>query len=65
MRTNGKRPDGLTLIPWREDRCLIWDATVADTTAAFYLPSIAMATGSAAESAAARKETKYAKLSRF
>src|ERR1043165_3093437 len=28
VRTDGRRPDGLTLIPWRVRRCLIWDATV-------------------------------------
>ena len=55
--------DRLTLLLWREGRCLIWDATVADTAAASYLSSIAMFVGSAAESAAAHKETKYAKLS--
>ena len=62
MRTDRKRSDGLTLIPWREGRCLKWDAKVADIVAASYLPSTAMAAGSAAESAAARKETKYAEL---
>ena len=34
LRSDGKRPDGLTLIPWCEGRCLVWDVTVADTTAA-------------------------------
>ena len=29
-RSDGKRSDGLTLIPWCEGRCLIWDITVAD-----------------------------------
>ena len=62
-RTDGKRPDGLTLIPWREGRCLIWDVTVADTTAASYLPLTAALAGSAAESAATRKEAKYIDLS--
>ena len=28
VRTDGKRPDGLTLIPWREGRCLSWDVTI-------------------------------------
>jgi hypothetical protein len=61
-RTDGKRPDGLTLIPWREGRCLVWDVTVADTTATSYLSSTAVLAGSAAESAAARKESKYSEL---
>ena len=63
LRADGKRPDGLTLTPWREGRCVVWDVTVADTTAASYLPATAVTAGSAAESAATRKETKYADLS--
>jgi hypothetical protein len=51
-----KRPDGLSLIPWREGRCLVWGVTVADTTAASYLHSTSVTAGSAAESAARRKE---------
>ena len=31
FRSDGKKPDGLTLIPWRSGRCLVWDATVTDT----------------------------------
>ena len=33
LRSDGKRPDGLTQIPWREGRCMTWDVTVADTLA--------------------------------
>ena len=62
LRSDGKRPDGLTLIPWREGRCLIWDVTVADITPASYLPSISISAGSAAKLAAVRKQTKYANL---
>ena len=30
-RTDGKRPDGLTLIPWQRGKSLTWDVTVIDT----------------------------------
>jgi len=28
FRTDGKRPDGLTLIPWQSGKSLCWDVTV-------------------------------------
>ena len=33
IRSDGKRPDGLTLIPWSGGRCVTWDVTVTDTLA--------------------------------
>ena len=30
-RTDGKRPDGLTLIPWQREKSIIWDVTITDT----------------------------------
>ena len=62
LRFDGKWPDGLTLIPWCVGRCLVWDVTVADTTAASYLPSTSISAGSAAEWAAVRKQAKCADL---
>ena len=32
-RGDGKRPDGMTLFPYKREKCLVWDATVADTYA--------------------------------
>ena len=32
-RTDGKRPDGVTMIPWEMGKQLVWDVTVVDTPA--------------------------------
>jgi hypothetical protein len=63
LRADGKRPDGLTLIPWKDGRCATWDVTVTDTVAASYLNGTSSCAGSAAEAAAKRKEDKYAEIS--
>ena len=57
-RTDGKRPDGVTLVPWQAGRSAAWDVTVIDTLATSYLASTSVTPGSAAEIAAARKEDK-------
>ena len=62
-RSDGKRPDGLTLIPWRAGRSLIWDVTVSCTTADSYLEASSREAGAAAELAASNKMVKYARLS--
>ena len=64
VRADGKRPDGLTLIPWQGGRNLTWDVTVADTLAASHLPTTSRLAGGAAESAAVRKHSKYLELTR-
>lgn len=57
-----KHPDGLTFILWRKGCCPVGKVTVADTTETSYLPSSFVNAGSAAESAASRKQTKYTDL---
>jgi len=63
LRAHGKRPDGLTLTPYKEGRCATWDVTVTDTVAASYLSATSTCAGLAAEAAAKRKEDKYAEMS--
>ena len=59
-RGNGKRPDGMTRIPWREGKPLLWDATVVDTVCQSYIGSTSQEAGTAAEKAEGRKMEKYA-----
>jgi len=37
LRSDGRRPDGLTPIPWQDGRCITWDVTATDTVAASHL----------------------------
>ena len=54
LRTDGKRPDGPTLLPWGEGRCLVWDVTIINTIGASYLTVTSTKAGNAAELAASR-----------
>ena len=62
IRTDGKRPDGATLVPWKRGRYLAWDATAIHTCASSYIHLTASTTGGAAEQAAERKLAKYSTL---
>ena len=59
VRQDGKRPDGLTLIPYANGRSLTWDVAVC-LTADSYIDLAIQGPGSVAEMAASRKEAKYA-----
>jgi len=62
FRTDGKRPDGLTLVPWQSGKSLCWDVTVKCPLAESYVTGSAREAGAAEELAASRKEEKYANI---
>ena len=59
VRDNGKRPDGLTLLPWNSGRSARWDVTVVDTLGSVYLQQSVITGASEAETTAVRKTNKY------
>jgi len=63
IRRDGKRPDGMTQIPWRSGKLLVWDVTVVSTTAKYYIAAAARGRRKVAEMAATRKCQKYSELS--
>ncbi len=63
VREDGKRPDGVTTVPWANGQSLIWDFTCPDTLAPSHLNRAVIATGTVAGDAEQRKIAKYATLS--
>jgi len=62
LRSDGKRPGGLSLVTWQSGKALCWDVTVICPLADSYISDAAREPGSVAELAASRKEAKYAVL---
>ena len=63
-RSDGKRPDGITMMPWKQGRCLVWDVTCPDTLAPSHLNQAVTGPGVVATAAEARKQLKYEVISR-
>lgn len=61
-RDDGKRPDGLTMVPWSNGRYLVWDATCWDTLAPSHLSISATQARRTAELAARTKHNLYQEL---
>ena len=61
-RSDGKRPDGATIIPWKSGKVLVWDATCPDTYAPSYLALSSREAGTVAALAERRKNDLYALL---
>ena len=47
-REDGKRPDGVTMLPWARGKPLAWDVTVSDTYADSHLADTATMAGATA-----------------
>ena len=47
-RSDGKRPDGVTIVPWECGRCAVWDFTCPDTLAPSYRSAATSDPGNAA-----------------
>lgn len=62
-RADGKRPDGLTLVPWERGKSLVWDATVPDCLAPSYrATAVSGEAGLVAGLAESKKFNKYSNL---
>ena len=62
LRSDGKRPDGMTIVPWSCGQLLVWDATCPDTLATSYRGQATTAAGKVAAAAEDRKTKKYSNL---
>ena len=61
-RGDGRRPNGISVLPWKQGRCLVWDATCHDTFAPTNVPFSSKGTGVVANRAAASKRLLYSDL---
>ena len=61
-RGDGRRPDGITIMPFSDGRSLVWDATCTNTFGATHVTDCAVTPGHAARAAEQRKRTRYAAL---
>ena len=63
-RTDGKRPDGLSITPWSNDCPLVWDATCWDTFAPSHILQASRGQGIVADMAPQKKWGVYEEISR-
>jgi hypothetical protein len=62
-RSDDKRPDGVSTMPWSRGQCLAWDFTCPDTLAASHLNKAVTGPGQVANAAEQLKADKYRALS--
>ena len=61
-RTDGKKPDGMTMFPYQNGRLMVWDFTCTDTLASSYLKFSSKEAGKVACNAETAKLKKYENL---
>ena len=61
-RQDGRRPDGVTLFPWKQGKPLVWDVTCVSTLARSNLQHSTISPGGAAAQAEVNKRVKYSDL---
>lgn len=61
-RSDKKRPDGVTMVPWRCGKLMIWDVTCPDSLAPSYVRIANKYTGAVADEAERKKRVKYLSL---
>jgi hypothetical protein len=61
-RDDGRRPDGITLFPWKQGKCVVWDFTCWDTLAPSHLATARSGAGKVAELAERGKVRTYEDL---
>jgi hypothetical protein len=54
-RSDGKRPDGITMMPWKQGQCLVWDVTCPEMWDLSHLNQAVTRPGVVATAAVARK----------
>ena len=59
FRSDGKRVDGVTVVPWKSGRALAWDVTCCDIFAPSYSTVTASGAGMVARRAEERKKALY------
>ena len=64
LRSDGKRPDGMNLVPRKCSKLLAWDATCPDSFAPSYRHLATSAAGKVAAAAEEMKAGKYAHLAK-
>ena len=65
LSSDGKRPDGVMVVPWRCGKLLVWDATCPDTFAPSYSSHATLVAGEVAVLAEERKVAEERNVAKY